>query len=85
MSPWFWIWQGSISVTVYITIKLNGRGWIHGWLIGFIAQVLQLGYGMITAQWGYLLAVLPGIAFLEVWLTKLRERRNNAERLSSKP
>lgn len=78
MSWFFWVWQGAISITVYVTIKLNGRGWIHGWLVGFIAQILQLGYAVVTHSWGYLIAALPATAFMEVWVSKLRERRANA-------
>lgn len=69
-------WQASISLGVYCVIKMNGRGLIHGWLFGFLVQCLQVGYGVITHQWGFLLSAVPGAAFLEVWIRKLRERRD---------
>lgn len=72
------IWQGCISIGVYVTIKLNGRGRLHGWLLGAAIQLAQLSYGVVTHQWGFLLAALPGLAFLEVWVSKLRERKRGS-------
>jgi hypothetical protein len=74
MPWWWWAWQSMISIGVFIVIQMNGRGWIHGWLCGFLVQALQVGYAVATQSWGYLLAALPGAAFLHVWLTKRREQ-----------
>lgn len=81
MNPWLYIWQATIALGVYVVIRMNGAGWIHGWLFGFLIQLLQAGYGLITHSWGYLLALLPGAAFLQVWVSKLRERKQRERRL----
>lgn len=67
------VWQACISLGVYVTILLNGRGLVWGWLVGAGIQCLNVGYGLVTHQWGFLLSVIPGIAFVQVWL-RVRKR-----------
>lgn len=67
--------QAIIALGVYVTIILNGRGTLYGWLLGAVIQLIQATYGLITNQWGYLLAIIPCIAFLGVFHHKRKERK----------
>jgi hypothetical protein len=73
-------WQASISLGVYIVIRMNGAGWVHGWLCGALVQLLNVGYGVFTHSWGFLLSVTPGIAFVQVYIRKLREKKRREAR-----
>lgn len=67
--------QSVIALGVFVTILLNGRDKLYGWLLGAAIQLLQASYGALTAQYGYLLALIPYFAFLMVFFKKRRERR----------
>lgn len=75
MSPWFYLVQTFISMGVFVTILLNGRDKLYGWLLGAAIQAVQAAYGAVTAQWGYLLALVPMTAFLTVFWDKLQDHR----------
>lgn len=77
MHWYYYLIQACISLGVYVVIKLNGRDKLYGWLIGAGIQLLQAFYGVLTGQWLYLLAVMPGIAFVEVFLKKVKEHEDN--------
>lgn len=75
MNTLYLVIQSVIALGVYVTILLNGRDKLYGWLLGAAIQALQATYGALTAQYGYLLAVVPLVAFLTVFLRKRRERQ----------
>lgn len=73
--PLFYVIQSIISIGVFVTIILNGRDKLYGWLLGAFIQVLQASYGLVTGQLGYLLAIIPGTAFMLVFERKRQERK----------
>jgi hypothetical protein len=74
-NPGTTVWQASISVGVYYTIQMNGAGLVHGWLFGAFIQALNVSYGVVTRQWGFVLSMLGMMGFLEVYAGKVRAAR----------
>lgn len=75
MNPIYLVIQSVIALGVYVTILLNARDKLYGWLLGAVIQVLQATYGLVTNQWGYLLAIIPCMAFTGVFIAKYKERK----------
>ena len=75
MNPVYLAIQSVIALGVYVTIILNGRDKLYGWLLGAFIQILQATYGLVTNQWGYLLAIIPCMAFIGVFVAKYKERK----------
>lgn len=72
MNVLYLIVQATIALGVFFTILLNGKDYLYGWLLGAVIQLLQATYGLVTNQWGYLLAIVPCVAFVAVFVHKLR-------------
>lgn len=71
------IWSVGLAAVGILGIYLAGRKNLWGWAVGFGAQALWITYGIISAQYGFILSgVAYGIVYGRNWVRWRNERRH---------
>lgn len=69
-------WSVALAATGILGIWLAGRKNLWGWVIGIVAQILWIGYAIVTEQWGFIASALAYAAVYAVnWRRWAREGR----------
>lgn len=68
-------WAGLIPFLVSITIWMNFKRSVHGWLLGAVVQAVQVAFGILTKHYLLCLCVIPMGVFLVAWVKAGRQTR----------
>ena len=71
-------WAAVIPILVSITIVMNYRRSVHGWLLGAIIQAAQVVFAVSIHKDLLLLSAVPMVVFLLCWIGALRDKSRSS-------